>query len=150
MAAELLRPGPVIETEVALAVLQEIVEEPGAVAVVGVALIAADTIGAAALTVTVAVRVIGPPLPCAVSVYVYVPAARLATVWVPLVAELARPGPLTETDVAFDVPQEIVEEPGAVVVVGLALIDPETEAGALTVNVAVCVTGPPEPCAVIV
>jgi hypothetical protein len=43
--------------------------------------------------------------------------------------------PATETAVAFDVLHEIVAEPGAVVVVGLALIEPVTEGGAVIVTV---------------
>jgi hypothetical protein len=48
---------------------------------------------------------------------------------------LLRPLPETETAVAFDVLHEIVAEPGAVVVVGLALIEPVTEGGAVIVTV---------------
>ena len=43
--------------------------------------------------------------------------------------------PATEAAVAFDVLHEIVTEPGAVVVVGLALIEPVTEGGAVIVTV---------------
>jgi hypothetical protein len=53
---------------VAFAVVQVIVVEPGAVVVVGLAAIEPETLGTAALTVNVAVRVIGPPGPCAVRV----------------------------------------------------------------------------------
>ena len=79
----------------------------------------------------------------------WLPAGRPVTFWVPAAAVAARPGPLTETEVAFAVVQVIVVEPGAVVVVGLAEIEPETfGTTALTVNVVVHVTGPPGPCAV--
>jgi hypothetical protein len=51
--------------------------------------------------------------------------------------------------VAFAVVQVMAVEPGALVVVGLAEIDPETfGTAAPTVNVAVRVIGPPNPCAV--
>ena len=56
---------------------------------------------------------------------------------------LFKPEPVTETDVAFVLLHEIVHEPGVVHEVGLALMDAVTVAGALTVNVAVCVAGPP-------
>ena len=64
---------------------------------------------------------------------------------------LATPGPETNTDVASAVFHESVVAPGAVVVVGFAVMEPETVAtAALTVNVAVWVAGPFSPCAVIV
>ena len=63
---------------------------------------------------------------------------------------LLTPFPLTETEVALALDHEIVEEPGAVQLPGVALIDALTELGVLTVKVAVCVAGPPLPCAVIV
>ncbi len=44
----------------------------------------------------------------------------------------------------------IVDEPGALADAGDALIEAVTEAAAATVTVAVCVTGPPLPWAVIV
>jgi hypothetical protein len=57
---------------------------------------------------------------------------------VPLNAVLATPGPVTKTEVASAVVHVSVVLPGAVVVVGLAAIDPETVGAAgLTVNVAV-------------
>jgi len=59
LAAALERPGPATDTAVALAVLQEIVVEAGAVPVVGLALIEPVT-DDAAVTVTVAVCVAGP------------------------------------------------------------------------------------------
>jgi hypothetical protein len=43
--------------------------------------------------------------------------------------------PLTETDVALTLDHESVAEPGAVAVVGLALMDAATAAGALIVTV---------------
>jgi len=64
---------------------------------------------------------------------------------------LLKPGPLTDTEVAFAVVQEIVVDPGAVALVGLALIEPLTFGdAALTVTVAVCVAGPFGPWDVIV
>ena len=65
------------------------------------------------------------------------------TVWLPLVAALLRPLPLTATEVAFVLDQVIVLDPGAVAVVGEALIAALTDDGAATVIVAVWVTGPP-------
>ena len=72
------------------------------------------------------------------------------TVWLPFAAVLLSPVPETDTEVAFVLVQEMVDVPGGVVLVGLALIDALTDVTALTVNVAVWVTGPPEPWAVIV
>lgn len=72
------------------------------------------------------------------------------TVWVPLVAVLLTPLPETDTAVALALDHEIVLEPGAEVEVGDALIDALTEAAAVIVTVADCVTGPPLPWAVIV
>jgi hypothetical protein len=141
-------PYPVTRTDVALAVDHVSVAVPPAFIVIGDTLIDAVT-PAPAVTVTFAVRVIGPPLPCAVSVNVCVPAARPVTFCVPLAAVLASPGPLTKTDDALAVLHEIVVAPGAVAVVGLAEMAPDTAAGAeFTVNVAVRVIGPPGPCAV--
>ena len=71
-------------------------------------------------------------------------------VWLPLVVVLLRPLPVTATEVAFALDQEIVVEPGADAVVGDAVIVALTDAAALTVTVADCVTGPPFPWAVIV
>ena len=71
-------------------------------------------------------------------------------VWLPLVVVLLRPLPVTATEVAFALDQEIVVEPGADAVVGDAVIAALTDAAALTVTVADCVTGPPFPWAVIV
>jgi hypothetical protein len=76
-------------------------------------------------------------------VYVWVPAERPLTDWVPVEAVLLSPLPLTDTDVPFVLDQKIVDAPGAVALVGLALIDALTETTALTVNVAVWVIGPP-------
>jgi hypothetical protein len=67
------------------------------------------------------------------------------TVWEPLVAVLLTPLPETDTAVALALDQEIVLAPGAEVDVGDALIDALTEAAAVTVTVADCVTGPPLP-----
>jgi len=72
------------------------------------------------------------------------------TVWVPLVAVLLTPLPETDTAVALALDHEIVLEPGAEVEVGDALIDALTEAAAVIVTVADCVTGPPLPWAMIV
>jgi hypothetical protein len=78
-----------------------------------------------------------------------VPAASPLTFWLPLAAVLLTPMPLTLTADALDVLQEIVEEPGALALFGVALIEPETCAPpAETVTVAIWVTGPPAPCAV--
>ena len=72
-------------------------------------------------------------------------------VWLPLLDVLLKPGPLTETDVAFAVVHEIVLDPGAVEVVGFAPIEPVTlGVAAFTVTVAVCVAGPFAPWAVMV
>ena len=60
-------PKPVTRTEVALAVDQVSVAVPPAFMLVGVTLIAPAT-EAPGEIVTVTVRVIGPPTPCAVSV----------------------------------------------------------------------------------
>jgi hypothetical protein len=65
-----------------------------------------------------------------------VPAARPLTVWLPLADALLSPGPDADTEVAFTLDHEIVDAPGAVVLVGLALIDALTDATAFTVNVA--------------
>lgn len=79
----------------------------------------------------------------------WVPTASPVTVCVPLAAALAIPGPLTRMEVASAVVHVRVVAPGAVAVVGEALIEPETVGkGALTVNVAVRVIGPPMPWAV--
>ena len=48
---------------------------------------------------------------------------------------LLTPEPVTETAVAFDVLHEIVVDPGAVAVVGLAVIEAVTAGGALIVTV---------------
>ena len=72
------------------------------------------------------------------------------TFWLLLAAVLMRPLPLTLTDVALVLDQVMVDVPGAVALVGLALIVALTDASVLTVNVAVCVTGPPTPWAVMV
>jgi len=69
---------------------------------------------------------------------------------VPLVAVLLTPLPETDTAVALALDHEIVLEPGAEVEVGDALIDALTEAAAVIVTVADCVTGPPLPWAMIV
>ena len=63
------------------------------------------------------------------------PAERPFTIWLPLVAELLTPLPLTETEVALDVLHEIVVEPGAVALVGLAVMEPDTGGGAVTLTV---------------
>ena len=62
LAAVLVTPGPLTETAVALPLDHVMVEEPGAVANVGDALIDALTTGAA-VTVTLADWITGPPLP---------------------------------------------------------------------------------------
>lgn len=141
-AAVLATPGPLTKTDDALAVLHVSVVAPGAVAVVGEALIEPDTVGSGALTVKVAVRVIGPPGPWAISVKVCVPVGRLLTVWLPVVAELARLGPDTATEVALAVVHDTVVDAGDVPVVGLTEIEPVTVAGDVTVTVTVWVAGP--------
>lgn len=75
------------------------------------------------------------------------PAASPVTAWLPLLVLLFKPGPVTETEDAFDVLHEIVEDPGADALVGFAEIDPLTggDVVAVTVNDAVRVIGPPEP-----
>ena len=64
LGAELFSPLPATATEVAFALDHEIVVAPGAVADVGDAAIDALT-DAATVTLTVAIWVTGPPLPCA-------------------------------------------------------------------------------------
>lgn len=131
--AVLFRPLPVIETEVALALDHVIVVEPGATTVVGVAAIEALT-EAGFVTVTVALCVTGPPLPCAIIVKVCVPTASPVTDCEPLVAELLRPGPDTVAEVTLTLDQVIVAIAGAVILVGEALIEADTLAGAATVT----------------
>ena len=59
-------------------------------------------------------------------------------VWLPLADVLLKPGPLTTADVAFAVVHATVVDPGAVAVVGLALIEPVTfGAAGITTTVAV-------------
>ena len=65
-------------------------------------------------------------------------------------AVLLSPLPVTETEVALFVFHEMVVEPGALALVGLVAIEPETDDGAVTVTVADCVAGPFGPCAVTV
>lgn len=132
--AVLLTPLPATDTAVAFALDHEIVVAPGAVAEVGEALIEALT-DADAVTVTVADCVTGPPVPWAVMVNVWVPTARPLTAWLPLATVLPRPGPLTVTAVALTLDHVIVLEPGAVALVGLALIVADTPAGAATLTV---------------
>ena len=78
----------------------------------------------------------------------YVPAESPLTYWLPLAAVLLTPLPDTATDVALLVLQEIVVAPGVVALAGLAVMEPETLTAEETVKVAVCVKGPPGPCAV--
>ena len=68
----------------------------------------------------------------------------------PLRFALLTPGPDTATDVAFTVLHETDVVAGAMPVAGLAEMEPETDDGAVTETVTVCVAGPPGPCAVIV
>jgi hypothetical protein len=147
LAAELLTPLPETETDVALLVLQLTVVAPGAVALEGLTEMEPETL-AAEETVKVAVCVTGPPGPCAVSVYVYVPTARPLTAWLPLATVLPTPLPDTETDVALLVFQLTVVAPGSVALDGLTEIDPLTLAAGVTVKLADCVKGPPCPWAV--
>ena len=63
------------------------------------------------------------------------PAGRPFTAWLPLVTELLTPLPFTATEVALTLDHVIVVDPGAAMLVGLALIDAATAAGALTVTV---------------
>ena len=67
LAAVLVSPGPLTKTEVASVLDHVRVVEPGAMLAVGEALIVALTEPTAA-TVIAAVRVTGPPFPCAVRV----------------------------------------------------------------------------------
>jgi len=62
LTAVLFRPGPLTATDVALPLDHVMVDDPGAVAEVGDALIDVLTTGAA-VTVTLADWVTGPPLP---------------------------------------------------------------------------------------
>lgn len=141
-------PKPVTRTEVALVVLHVSLAVPPQFIVVGETPMAA-VMPALAVTVTVAVRVSGPPVPCAVRVKVCVPTARPVTVCVPPAAVLAMPGPLTATELALLVVQVSAVLPGAVVDVGEALIEPVTfGTTGVTATVAVRVTGPPGPWAV--
>jgi hypothetical protein len=70
-----------------------------------------------------------------VIVKVWVPTARPLTAWLPLVAVLLTPGPLTEIEVALALVQVMVLEPGASALVGLAAMEAETLDGAATVTV---------------
>ena len=63
------------------------------------------------------------------------PAVKPLTVWLPLAAELLRPLPVTETDVALALDHVMVVVPGAIALVGFALIDAVTANGALIVTV---------------
>ena len=63
------------------------------------------------------------------------PAVKPLTVWLPLAAELLRPLPVTETDVALALDHVMVVAPGAIALVGFALIDAVTANGALIVTV---------------
>ncbi len=65
-------------------------------------------------------------------------------------AALLSHGPDTATAVALALDQVIVAAAGAAALLGLALIEALTEAAAVTVIVADCVTGPAGPWAVIV
>ena len=85
---------------------------------------------AGGLTVTVADCVTGPPGPCAVIVNVWEPASSPPTAWLPLAEELATPVPATDTAVALALDQVTVTEPGAVALVGLTLIEADTDGGA--------------------
>ena len=134
LVAVLLTPLPETDTEVALVLDHAIVEDPGAVADVGEALIDALT-DAAEVTVTTADWVTGPPLPWAVMVKVWLPTARPLTAWLPVAAALLMPGPLTETEVALPLVQVMVLAPGASALVGLAAMEAETLDGAATVTV---------------
>ena len=130
----LLRPLPLTATEVAFALVQVIVVEPGAVAVVGDAVIEAVT-EAAAVTETLADCVTGPPFPWAVMVNVCVPTGSPETDCVPLGAVLVSPGPLTATEVALALIHVTETVPGAVVLDGEVLIEADTPAGAATETV---------------
>ena len=73
------------------------------------------------------------------------PAGSPVTIWVPSLAALVSPGPLTATEDALLVVQEIVLEAGSVPVDGLAEIEAETDGTDVTVTVTVSVAGPPGP-----
>jgi len=68
-----------------------------------------------------------------------VPAASPVTDWLPLVAELLIPVPVTDTEVALALDHVTVVDPGELALVGLTLIDADTLDGALTVTVWVIV-----------
>jgi hypothetical protein len=77
-----------------------------------------------------------------------VPAESPFTNWLPLVAELLTELPLTATEVALAVLHETVVEPGAVALVGLAVMEPDTGGGAVTFTVMLAVPlAPAESCA---
>ena len=63
------------------------------------------------------------------------PAGRPFTAWLPLVAVLLIPLPLTDAAVALALDHVMVDDPGATILEGLAPIDAVTAAGALTVTV---------------
>ena len=69
--------------------------------------------------------------------------------WAPLTAALLSPGPGTDTIVALADVHEIDVVPGSASDDGFAAIEAVTAAAAVTFTVAVWVTGPPGPCAVI-
>jgi len=64
-----------------------------------------------------------------------VPAAKPDSDWLPLVAVLLTPLPLSDTEVALALVHAMVAVPGAAVVVGVAVIDAVTAAGAAMVTV---------------
>ena len=63
------------------------------------------------------------------------PAERPVMLCEPFAATLLRPLPLTATEDALTLDHVMVVEPGAVVAVGVALIEADTAAGAATVTV---------------
>jgi hypothetical protein len=102
-----------------------------------------------AFTVTVAAAEVVPPAPVAVAVYVVVAAGL--TVCVPPLGDkvYALPSvPLITTPVALAAVTVNVEDPPAVIDVGLAVMP--TVGAAVTVTVAVAVVLPPAPVAVAV
>ncbi len=104
------------------------------------------------VTLTVAVRMTGPPGPSAMRVQVVWPGLSPPTFTLPLVAVSigapVMPKPETRTPVAWDVVHVTVAMPPHAKLPGETAMEPATFAPPLTVTVAVRVTGPPVPRAV--
>jgi hypothetical protein len=134
-----------IEKEVASVVFHASVEALPETTEVGLAM-RVHVGGGGGVTVTVAVQCTVPPVPEAVSVYVVV--VESETDFEPEAATLPTPL-LIDTEVAFSVVQESVEESPAVIEVGEA-VRVQVGAGGVGVTVIVAVqwTVPPAPTAV--